>query len=127
MASVASPELAPGDLLASIKALSDQQLRAKLVSRGENVCPIGPSVRPLYEKKLLRYMTGGGVEQTDDKSGLASSTVSVSELPKAVDSSSVQDLPAGSVFFSIAIPSDSKSQLAGIYQINFFNEPFDSN
>lgn len=38
----------------TISTLTNEELRNKLVSKGINVGPIGPSTRTIYEKKLLK-------------------------------------------------------------------------
>ena len=96
--------------MADITQMTDQELRVKLVSFGENVCPIGPSVRPLYEKKLLRYLTGELAEKKPEET----TTVVVSEMPTPVDPSKLDPNSEEKIsFFSIAVPAKSECSFSG--------------
>ncbi|GMS84993.1 hypothetical protein PENTCL1PPCAC_7168, partial [Pristionchus entomophagus] len=42
-----------------ITALSNEELRNALVEHGQDVGPVGPSTRKVYEKKLIKLLAGG--------------------------------------------------------------------
>ncbi|KAK3927112.1 Emerin-like protein 1 [Frankliniella fusca] len=56
------------NVLQQVKGLPDLELREKLTSLGVDVGPITGTTRNLYEKKLVRLLTGTRSEFSDDSS-----------------------------------------------------------
>ena len=95
-----------------IAKLSNVELRDKLVEYGEDIGPIGPAMRRLFEKKLLRLMMGETFKTSAD---VGDSSTSSPSSRTSTSSANGSDAADSNLYFAVSVPAETHQTIPGVY------------